>query len=151
SPPAPDAPNLAPGAFTGEATTSRNVPVQIFLAGADPEDDSLFFSITSAPLHGTLGELTHAAEDSAFVTYTPNDHFLGLDEFHFQVNDGTHSSLPGRIQVEVINTDPPPVRVVVVPGLHRVSRDNIAIEGDAEVSIKTARGETESCQVVVVN
>lgn len=51
----------------------------------------------------------------------------------------------------VTETAPPDVRIAVVPGLHRVFNDDIGLEGSSEVNIQCARGETESCQVVVVN
>lgn len=47
--------------------------------------------------------------------------------------------------------EPLPVRTVVVPSLQRVWREDTSIQGDASVDIQCARGESESCQVVVVN
>lgn len=43
------------------------------------------------------------------------------------------------------------IRVVVVPSLERVFRDQVGLAGDDSVRISCARGETESCQVVVIN
>lgn len=151
APPAPNAPNLGPGAFNGQAMTSRNMPIQLILTGADPEGNSLTFSMVSPPAYGTTGPLVHTGHDSASVTYTPEQGFLGFDEFQFQVSDGSSVSLPAKMRIEVINTDPPPIRVVAVPALHRVFGEDVAIEGDSTVSVKSARGESESCQVVVVN
>ena len=76
-----------PGVSTPEETAKV-----ITLTGSDIDGDSLTFSITSGPTHGTLGSITQVTPTSATVEYTPDPDYNGPDSFDFKVNDGTETA-----------------------------------------------------------
>ena len=98
------APNLAPTAATQAASTQRNTPVTITLAGSDPENDVLTFAIASAPEHGTL---TGTGDTRV---YTPDDGFSGSDSFTFTAADAFTASAPATVAINVVATRPPVIR-----------------------------------------
>jgi large repetitive protein len=67
----------------------------ILLAGSDPEESALTFSVTAQPLHGTL---SGAAPD---LIYTPDANFHGNDSFSFTTNDGLVDSAPAVVGITV--------------------------------------------------
>lgn len=71
-------------------------PVDILLAGSDPDGSPLSFAISTPPLHGTLsGTPPH-------VSYLPYPDFGGVDQFTYRVNDGAEYSAPATVTITVI-------------------------------------------------
>ena len=84
----------------------------IELQGDDPDGiagvdfnglDTLTYRIVREPRRGTL------TGEQEILTYTPNPDFNGSDYFLFVTNDGLEDSEPGRIDIDVIAVDDPPV------------------------------------------
>jgi hypothetical protein len=55
----------------------------------DPEGGSLTASVVDSPSNGTLSNFS--GNDGTF-TYTPDTSFVGVDQFTYEVSDGTDSS-----------------------------------------------------------
>lgn len=94
-----DAPNRPPLAGNFITTTPQDVPVDVSLAGDDPDGDPLTFEIVTAPVHGTL-----SAPEGSRVTYTPASGFVGPDLFTYRVADSEGASDVGTIAVDVTET-----------------------------------------------
>ena len=85
TPPLPAAPpgpvNHNPSATDQSITTNLNTPVNVTLAGSDPDsNDTLTAAIVTNPSHGTLGNID---QNTGIVTYTPNPNFTGM-KLYFQ-------------------------------------------------------------------
>ncbi len=90
-----------PLATPQQVTTSTNTPLSITLAGNDPDSDPLTYSIVAQPGHGTL------SGGPPNVTYTPTNGYRGPDQFMFTVNDGSNTSLPAQVSIQVGSAAPP--------------------------------------------
>ena len=120
--PVNDPPTATPQTFRTAAST----PVNITLAGNDPDGDTLTpaFVVGSGPTNGSL------VVSGTILTYTPNAAFIGTDSFRFTVNDGTVTSAQATVTiiVEPINRAP----VAVADGSYSTSEDttrNLAAPG----------------------
>jgi photosystem II stability/assembly factor-like uncharacterized protein len=94
-----------PTATPQQLMTDEEAPLNITLAGSDPQGDPLTFAIVSPPANGTL---TGTAPN---VTYTPKKDFVGADSFTFKVNDGAADSSPATVTITVKNLNDAPVAV----------------------------------------
>jgi hypothetical protein len=110
--------NDAPIANAGSASTTAGSPVSITLSGSDEETCELVFAIASQPSHGSISAIGANAcsvtpasfwADSAPITYTPAAGFSGPDAFTFTVSDGTTTSAPATVSINVVA--PPTVHV----------------------------------------
>ncbi|MCC6629566.1 MAG: tandem-95 repeat protein, partial [Chloroflexi bacterium] len=97
--------NLPPSATDAVASTNEGESVLITLAGTDPNDDALTFSLVTDPAHGQLSEFDPVAHT---VRYTPDASFNGTDSFRFRVDDGNLGTDDGNLIVTVlpVNTRP---------------------------------------------
>ncbi|MFM9963324.1 MAG: cadherin-like domain-containing protein [Planctomycetaceae bacterium] len=68
----------------------------------DEEDDPLTATLLSGP---TNGSLTFNAADGTF-TYTPNAGFAGTDSFTYEADDGSATSDPATVDIQVLNSVP---------------------------------------------
>lgn len=102
-----------------ETQTRAGTPVEVELAGLDPDGDPLTFDVVEGPAHGaldavTVGTTTAAAtgsqpdrtETRGTVTYTPETGFTGTDTFRYTASDGALTSEPGLVTVVVSNGAP---------------------------------------------
>ena len=93
--------NHAPVADAQSVATDEDTALAITLSGSDADGDTLSFTITQAPSHGTLGG---AAPN---LTYTPAADYNGSDSFDFQVSDGSlNASATVTISVRPVNDAP---------------------------------------------
>jgi DNA-binding beta-propeller fold protein YncE len=90
--------NSSPGAYSALITTGRFSPLNITLAGSDPDNDKLTAVIVTNLDHGTLG---HINQDTNTVIYTPDQDFIGVDRFTFKMNDGKTDSEPADVSITV--------------------------------------------------
>ncbi|WP_439393019.1 VCBS domain-containing protein [Bradyrhizobium sp. PMVTL-01] len=96
--------NDAPVATNDAATTTQNVPVQIFVLNNDTDVDSLILSPTnvSAAAHGTV-----AVNADGSITYTPDAGYTGADSFTYRASDGSLSSNLATVNLTVTAAPPP--------------------------------------------
>jgi hypothetical protein len=87
--------NVAPFAYNNLFNTEKNVAVATTLTGFDPDGDTLSYTVTVNPTHGTL------SGTAPNLTYTPNTDYLGFDSFKFKVNDGTVDSNIATVTINV--------------------------------------------------
>ena len=100
-----EATNRPPTANPQTLDTPEDTPLTITLTGTDPDiGDTLTFAITTQPSHGTLTATTGAIRE-----YTPNANYHGPDSFAFTVNDGTATSAPATVSIDVASVNDPPV------------------------------------------
>ncbi len=91
------------------AITIEPAPVDVTLAGADPTNDPLTFTVTKEPENGTL---SGTAPD---LVYTPDTGFAGVDTIEFVAEDGSNTSVPGVITVTVLAPNGAPTAVISGP------------------------------------
>jgi hypothetical protein len=89
--------NIPPSAAPQSVDTLQNMPVEITLAGGDPEGSNLTYSVVGLPTNGMV-----SATDTNVLIYTPNSGFTGNDSFTFLVNDGVLDSEPATVSITVI-------------------------------------------------
>lgn len=89
--------NIPPTAAPQSVGTLQNMPVEITLAGIDPEGSNLTYSVVGLPTNGMV-----SATDTNVLTYTPDGGFTGDDSFIFTVNDGVHESEAATVSISVI-------------------------------------------------
>ncbi|OWK39911.1 RTX toxin [Fimbriiglobus ruber] len=87
-----------PTATAQTVTTAEGTAVAVTLAGTDPNTpaQSLTFTVTTGPAHGTL---TGAG---ANLTYTPDVGYFGSDSFQFTATNGTATSTPAAVTLVVV-------------------------------------------------
>ncbi|MFN7938359.1 MAG: Ig-like domain-containing protein [Bryobacteraceae bacterium] len=93
--------NATPTANPQTTGTNEDQPVTITLAGSDPENANLSFSIVSGPSAGSLGAIVPINATSASVQYTPALNGNGSASFTFKVNDGTQDSSPATVTINI--------------------------------------------------
>ncbi len=100
-------PNQTPTAQSQNVTVTQNIAKNITLVGSDPDGYPGPFSyrIVSFPTHGSLS----GAEPNKI--YTPNNGYLGSDQFTFVVNDGAVDSALATVTISVVAPPPPPTPI----------------------------------------
>lgn len=73
--------NDVPTATPQSVATPEDTPAAIVLAGSDPEDDALTYTIVNEPTNGALSGV------APNLTYTPAPDYAGADTFTFTVTD----------------------------------------------------------------
>ncbi|ETR67352.1 MAG: hypothetical protein OMM_11699, partial [Candidatus Magnetoglobus multicellularis str. Araruama] len=84
-----------PQAYTQTLNTTENIPLNITLTGFSPDNIPLTFHIIDPPSHGILSQST------PYLTYTPDHHFYGTDNFTFIANDGISDSNPETVSITI--------------------------------------------------
>ena len=87
--------NRPPTAQSLSASVPEDGSTTIQLQGSDPDGDSLNYSITTSPSHGT------ASRNGDRVTYTPAPNYNGSDSFQYQVSDGNETSSQKQVSITV--------------------------------------------------
>lgn len=96
----------APQAEAINTSTPSETALPIVLSGVDLDDDPLTFATGTGPSTGTLSAIS-APDCSAVnvctaeVTYTPDAGFEGPDEFTYLVDDGSSTSGPATVSIDV--------------------------------------------------
>jgi len=122
--------NTAPVANSQAVTTDEDVAKAITLTATDVDEDTLSFSIVTAPAHGALTGL------APNMTYTPDANYYGPDSFTFTANDGALVSAAATVSITVAAVNDAPVLTAIgnqsVNELSQLSFTAIAsdIEGD---------------------
>lgn len=92
--------NRAPTANDVNIVTLAGTPVPVGLSGADPDSDSLTFTVATAPTHGSL------SGSGASLVYTPAAGYVGTDSFTYTASDGQLTSAAATVAITV---EPAPV------------------------------------------
>ncbi|MCC6640239.1 MAG: right-handed parallel beta-helix repeat-containing protein, partial [Deltaproteobacteria bacterium] len=97
--------NRAPTANAQVRSVAEDGSILVTLGGSDPDGDTLVFSLTGSPAHGTLSGFDAVAHS---VTYTPAANYNGPDSFAFQVDDGKAGTASAQVTIDVaaVNDSP---------------------------------------------
>jgi uncharacterized protein (TIGR03437 family) len=91
--------NSSPGAGNPKVKTPKDKAVSITLTGNDPDGDTLTYSVTSAPTKGAL------TGNPPNLLYAPNNGYVGLDSFKYQVRDPEGATAIGTVDIEITEVD----------------------------------------------
>jgi PKD repeat protein len=94
-----------PVAQNRSANTQEEAPVEVTLHADDPDGDPVTYVIDDAPDHGTL------RLSGSSVRYTPAADFFGTDTFTYRASDGTRSSTPATVTINVANVNDAPIAI----------------------------------------
>jgi hypothetical protein len=101
--------NHPPFANPQTVTTDEDTAKAITLTATDSDGDSLTYSITSLPQHGSL------TGTGANRTYTPAATYNGSDSFIFQADDGKGGSSAATVSITVIPVNDAPTVNITSP------------------------------------
>ena len=117
--------NNAPVASNQSVVVNEQESSIIILVGTDADQDSLVYSIVTAPSNGT------AVLDGRVVTYTSSSDTEISDAFTFKVNDGTVDSSVATVTISItaINDSPTADSQVDVPAVENTEK-SITLSGN---------------------
>jgi RHS repeat-associated protein len=95
--------NDPPMALPQSVALDEDSSLEITLIGTDVDGDSLTYALSSQPKEGSL------SGNPPNLTYTPEPDYYGPDSFEFTVNDGTVTSSPAAISINVLPVNDAPV------------------------------------------
>jgi hypothetical protein len=113
-PPPPPA-NSPPMANDLALSTAAGTDLTITLAGADPDDNALAFTVVAPPAHGTLSAITRLSPSTAKIIYSPEATYGGDDAFTYKANDGLVDSDAATVRIQVGQPEHPPVPTINNP------------------------------------
>ena len=127
--------NSTPTANSQSVTTPQDTTVTITLTGTDPENQSLYYSVSPGPSHGTL------SGTPPNITYRPAAGYIGPDSFNFYVTDGNTWSAPGTVSISVTSAgDPPPAALLRSTGI-ALSTQNVRGNRATLVGVVTVKNQ----------
>ncbi len=98
----PGTPNTAPVAAAGSLALAEDTEAALTLGASDAEEDSLSYSIASAPAKGVL------IGTPPNLTYRPAANQTGSDSFTFRAFDGVLHSAPATVSIAISPVNDPP-------------------------------------------
>jgi uncharacterized repeat protein (TIGR01451 family) len=101
--------NDAPVVADQSIAINEDVAAAINIAAADPDGNTLTYTVVTPPAFGTLTGTAPA------LTYTPNPNANGSDSFTFSVFDGTVHSGSATVSIQVNALNDPPAVVTPIP------------------------------------
>ncbi|MBL9037191.1 MAG: tandem-95 repeat protein, partial [Archangium sp.] len=119
--------NDAPVANAQTLTASEDAALAIELSGSDVEGDSLTFTVSVQPQHGTL------SGSAPNFTFTPAANFHGTDSFTFIANDGALDSAPMTVSLTIDSVNDAPV----------ANAQSLTTDEDTAATITLAGSDTE--------
>ena len=90
--------NNPPVAKSQSVTTYSDKSISINLDATDKDGDSLTYSLTSSPNHGSLSSFD---KNTGTVVYTPKSGYTGSDGFTFTANDKSSTSNAAKVSITV--------------------------------------------------
>jgi large repetitive protein len=90
-------------ALGGAVATDEDTPTDLTLNATDLDGDTLNYSVTASPTHGTL------SGTAPNLTYAPDENFNGVDSFNFTASDGLLSSNEAIVFVNVNEVNDAPL------------------------------------------
>ncbi|MBI2120356.1 MAG: tandem-95 repeat protein [Parcubacteria group bacterium] len=136
------------GEEDGGVTILEDTSVTITLGATDSDvpAQSLVFSTTTSPAHGTLGTISGNQ-----VIYTPDANYNGSDSFTFKVNDGATDSNTATVDITVTPVNDAPTIELVGLSLVSVTVGDTYVEQgvttndvDSEVLTSTTTGSVDT-------
>lgn len=93
----PPTSNTPPQAVDDTATTLQNetVNINVLANDSDADGDNLSPSIATTPSNGTV------AVNNSAIAYTPNNNFIGSDQFTYTIDDGNGGTDTAAVSVTV--------------------------------------------------
>ena len=95
--------NRPPIANAQSLVATEDIALLITLTGSDPDGNPLAFNAPTDPAHGTL------TGSGAQLFYTPDANYSGGDSFTFTVGDGSATSAPATVLIDVLPVNDAPV------------------------------------------
>jgi hypothetical protein len=119
--------NHPPTANGQNISLDEDTTAAITLTGSDPDGDTITFSISVQPQHGTL------SGTPPNVVYAPAPDYFGSDSFVFHTNDGTTNSQDGIVNLTVRSVNDPPTVQISTPtnGAQFDAGDSVHISASA--------------------
>lgn len=87
--------NAAPIAQDRSYRVLAGTPLDMLLAGSDPDGDDLSFRLLTTPGHGQLSGAAPA------LTFVPDSSYVGTLSFTYVANDGRRDSAPATVTIDV--------------------------------------------------
>lgn len=111
--------------------TLEDMPYTGTFVASDPEGDDLDYRVVTASAHGVV------VVDSLLkvFTFTPAAGFQGNTAFYYVANDGQLDSAPARVDVTVLDADPPAIASVMLAAGAAVTQNlavNLSVVADAD-------------------
>jgi hypothetical protein len=101
-----------PGIPTATGQTGLSVqsgtPLGITLAGTDPNNGALTYTVVTPPAKGTVSPGTGASR-----SYTATAGMYGQDSFTFKVSDGKYESAPAQVRLNILTPPLAPTAVTI--------------------------------------
>ena len=92
--------NRPPVPLPQDLTTHMNAPIAITLLAADPDADTMTYTVEVLPLSGTV------SGEPPDLIYTPASNYVGTDIFSFAVADGRGGRAVASIRIVITALDP---------------------------------------------
>lgn len=94
--------NVPPFVFDCDLEVAPNQTGQVVIRATDFEGDTLTLELTDGPSHGLLTEIGTTATGQWTWQYTPDQDFIGADEFSFTCSDAQGVSNVGVCRISVV-------------------------------------------------
>lgn len=95
--------NDAPEADNAYYKTNEDTTYSDYLPGNDVDGDTLVYEIVVSPTNGTVSINTNG-----YFSYTPNEDYVGKDNFSYKVSDASGKNATGEIEIGVGAVNDPP-------------------------------------------
>ena len=115
--------NDAPVASSQSVTLDEDSNKSITLTGSDIEGNSLSYTITQEPEHGSIGGTLPN------IIYIPNANYNGTDSFKFKVNDGHLDSNEATVNITVNPVNDAPTANNISTSTIENKSKNITLDG----------------------
>ncbi len=122
-----EASNTPPVAQNQSVSTNEDTAKAITLVATDGDNDTLTYSVTANPAHGTL------SGSGASRTYAPAANYHGSDSFKFKANDGKADSNIATVSITVTPVNDAPV----------ANNDSASTAEDTAVTINVLANDTD--------
>jgi len=96
--------NNAPVAYPATFATQEDTLISGQLTADDPDGNTLTYTMATNPGQGTV-----SINKNGSFSYTPTQNTSGTDSFTFIVKDGSVSSAPATVTINISKTNDPPV------------------------------------------
>ena len=116
-----------PTAIAKTVSTTQGTPLGLTLTASDDDNPApaLTYAIVGSPEGPAHGSITGFNPSTGAFTYTPAAGFSGGDSFQFKVGNGTNTSAPATVTINVVSTQSAPA-ITAQPGPQAVTAGQAA-------------------------